>query len=1058
VDHRTDIYSLGATLYELLTLHAAVEGSSKEEVLHRLAFEEPIPPRKLDRSVPAELETVTLKALAKTPHERYATAQQLADDLRRWLTDRPILARPTGPLRRLWKWSYRHRPLLAVLGTALILVVVGSCIGAVAYGVKQGELADERSRFADEKVRSERIIAANLRQVLVDRAEAIRVTRSPGYRRRVWADLHLATTLPAEGGGVDQIRATVLGCLGDPVGLDPVDDPKTVPRRTHPDVSAEVNHRVNKVPDGGPVAVSLDGEVVAATASDRRSVEISRCGKSIRRHESTLGAIYDLALAADANALAAGCEQGFVAWDLKALDRWVVRTGNVITVAISRDSHLLAVGGRQLELWSLATKRLIASWRAPVAGARIEFSADGRVLLAIANGVPVAGWPVSDTPERRVIHGHALGVPAVTFSPDNRQLVSVSKDRTVRVWDTATGDPVRILTGHPGEIEAVAFNPDGSLLATGDLIGSIRVWDTHSGKLLAEVGERGQPGQVWRLQFGPGGEYLAAAGNNLAAWTVRHAHGRVTMERLCTIATAPNSPGVIDLAARPGGPDLIYLNRRGRLFSYDLARADEPRLLADARVALRSLHFTPTGKRLTFVSPDGALSLWDWEAKAAENTHRQAESVAVSADGRWTAIVTPGQSVSITELLSGKEVLTLPPEGSDVWCVAWSPDGTKVACGLSDGGVAAWDLPQVRARLADFGVDSPSTGSVRSVPAAALVPAFDQVVRVNRMRADAERARQHAKEARDIGDSTAERDHLIRALNLDEQLAESVPDAPDHRKRLSWTHGALGRALARLGKTDSALQHLDLESTLLQQLLVEQPGNVEYRRLVAAERTGRSKVLDQAGRFEEAVSCARSAVADREELAAGPGKPLDREQLAVAYHNLGFQLSRAGQRAEAERYYLAALAALDRLAGDFPTAADTPAFGAGRGMTLNNLGILLAQTDRTSAAEKRFHEAAAIRTRLADKFPANPEYASDLGRTLEWLGGMLRERYQFDEAVRTFREALRRQRSALELRPNNGVFRDLCSKHQSQLADTLLRTSNVFDTAGAAHGVNAPKN
>src|SRR5262249_61310228 len=97
VDHGHDVYSLGATLCELLTLRPAVDGAGKQEVLHRLAFAEPVAPRKLDRSVPAELETVTLKALAKNPGERYFTAQELADELRRWLDGTPTLARPPAP-------------------------------------------------------------------------------------------------------------------------------------------------------------------------------------------------------------------------------------------------------------------------------------------------------------------------------------------------------------------------------------------------------------------------------------------------------------------------------------------------------------------------------------------------------------------------------------------------------------------------------------------------------------------------------------------------------------------------------------------------------------------------------------------------------------------------------------------------------------------------------------------------------------------------------------------------------------------------------------------------
>jgi serine/threonine protein kinase/WD40 repeat protein/tetratricopeptide (TPR) repeat protein len=1044
VDHRTDVYSLGATLYELLTLRPAMDGASKEEVLHRLAFEEPVAPRKLDRSIPAELETVTLKALAKDPIERYATAQDLADDLRRWLTDRPILARPPGLLRRARKWSHRHRPLVVVLIAFLTLVVAAVGLGVVAYGVKKGELADERGRFAEEKEQSERRLAEQLRQVLVDRAEAIRLARSPGYRQRVWSDLRRAIALPTREGTADQARATVLACLGDPVGLAPVEDARTVRRRVLPDSPAWAR----KAADGGPVAVLPDGDVVAVAGRDRRVAVYNRQGNLVRQEASPLGAVYDVALA-DGKVLVAGCEQGFVAWDLAGPDRWVVRAGNVLSVAISPDGRRLAVAGRQLELWSLAARRLIASWPTPAAGAHVEFSADGRVLLAVTNGAPVAGWPVSDTPERRLFDGHAQGVPAVAFSPDGRQLVSVSKDRTVRVWDATTGCPVRTLTGHPGEVEAVAFNPDGSLLATGDLVGSIRVWDAASGNLLAEVGRDGAPGEVWRLQFAPGGEYLAAAGRHLATWTIQADAGRVALERLCTLATSPNSPGVIDVVARPGSSELIYLNRAGRLYSYDLARADESRLLADARVALRSLHFTPTGDRLTFVTPGGALGLWGWEAKAAADTHRRAESVAVSADGRWAAVAGPGQSVTVAELASGREVFTLPPEGGDVWCLAWSPDGTKLSVGLSDGGVAVWDLEQVRARLAEFGFDSPSTATVRNTPAAAAVPAFDRVVRVSRMRADAERGRRLAKEARDAGDHAAERDHLLAALTLDERLAEVVPDAPGHRKRLATTHGTLGRALARLGDIDGALRHLDLESTVLQQLLAEYPGNTEYRRLLANQRTSRSKVSDQAGRFAEAVDDARRAVADRRELAADPGSPLDREQLTIAYHNLGFQLSRAGERDEAERWYRDALAAQERLAADLPTTAASATFRAGRGTTLNNLGILLAARD-ARGAEKLFREAATIRTRLADDSPANPDYASDLGRSLEWLGGMLREQGQLDESLLIFREAIRRQGAALKLRPKDPVFRELCWKHQAQLANTLLQMGRATDTAAAA--------
>ncbi len=100
VDHRTDVYSLGATLYELLTLEPGFAGNDRQELLRQIAFEEPRPPRKLNRAIPEELETVVLKATAKNPAERYATARELADDLKRFLEDRPIRAKRPALVQR----------------------------------------------------------------------------------------------------------------------------------------------------------------------------------------------------------------------------------------------------------------------------------------------------------------------------------------------------------------------------------------------------------------------------------------------------------------------------------------------------------------------------------------------------------------------------------------------------------------------------------------------------------------------------------------------------------------------------------------------------------------------------------------------------------------------------------------------------------------------------------------------------------------------------------------------------------------------------------------------
>jgi serine/threonine protein kinase len=122
VDHRTDVYSLGVTLYELLTLRPALHGRDRQELLRQIAFEEPPPARQNNPAIPRELETIVLKAMAKEPPDRYAVAQELADDLRRFLEHKPILARrPTWP-ERVVKWSRRHA---AAVGTAALVLLVG---------------------------------------------------------------------------------------------------------------------------------------------------------------------------------------------------------------------------------------------------------------------------------------------------------------------------------------------------------------------------------------------------------------------------------------------------------------------------------------------------------------------------------------------------------------------------------------------------------------------------------------------------------------------------------------------------------------------------------------------------------------------------------------------------------------------------------------------------------------------------------------------------------------------------------------------------------------------
>ncbi|MEX0703293.1 MAG: protein kinase [Planctomycetales bacterium] len=217
IDHRTDIYSLGATLYELLTGRPVWDGSDRRELLRQIAFDEPLPPRKWDRLIPVDLQNILLKTLAREPHERYATAGLVAADLRRFLEDKPVLARRPTLRDRAGKWARRHRGAVATAIALLVLAVIGLTVSNVMIAREQSrkelaltQLAAKQALLEREQEVTKQALAAeerereraewNYRQarqvlgVLVEVAEED-LARTPGaqdVRRKIleWALLY----------------------------------------------------------------------------------------------------------------------------------------------------------------------------------------------------------------------------------------------------------------------------------------------------------------------------------------------------------------------------------------------------------------------------------------------------------------------------------------------------------------------------------------------------------------------------------------------------------------------------------------------------------------------------------------------------------------------------------------------------------------------------------------------------------------------------------------------------------------------------------------------------
>jgi hypothetical protein len=188
-DARSDLYSLGLTLYEMLTLRPAFPETDRARLIQAITHQEPKAPRKLDPHTPRDLETIVLKAISKDPAGRYAAAEDLGEDLRRFLADRPIQARRTSTWERMRRWCRRNPGWAATLATVLGLLVV-MALGGMIFSLKLGRALDD-VRVADAE-KTEQLWQAHLL-----RARALRTSGRVGQRFEALKAIRAAAEIKA---------------------------------------------------------------------------------------------------------------------------------------------------------------------------------------------------------------------------------------------------------------------------------------------------------------------------------------------------------------------------------------------------------------------------------------------------------------------------------------------------------------------------------------------------------------------------------------------------------------------------------------------------------------------------------------------------------------------------------------------------------------------------------------------------------------------------------------------------------------------------------------------
>jgi WD40 repeat protein len=696
VSRQSDVYAMGAMLYHLLTGRPPFQGETLTDTLHQVLNTEPVSPRLLNPSVPMDLETICLKCLEKESHRRYPTAEAVAEELGRFLEDKPIRARPVNVPEKAWRWC-RRKPALA---TALGAVVLVAAVGFVGI-LSQWQRARQNAQ-------------AELRQR--ERAEAGEYA----------ADMHLAQLALA-----DNNRSLAVSLLDKhrPAGKAEIDLRHWEWRYLWKLCQGDELFTLHKYPRSiRALAVSKDGTVLALACGD----QVALWDLTTKRPLTALpiATMEALAFSPTGNLLAVGTwnatgQPAVDLWDVSAnkATKTITHEAEVRSVAFSPDGKLLATfdnrGNIKVADW--ASERTLTNFTVPPPrrrptgvvvfspeGNRLAIGEDyGRVqlldlrtgsvvtfqtqssegvaalvfsaneeLLAASLGSAVRLWDAHSGESRGQHTNHTDWVKALAFTPDGRQLASASGDGTIRIWSVADHTELRCLRSSGEGLPTLAMLPDGRTLVTAGYGGSVCLWDiTASSRAPAHTN--------WAVGFG----YDSVAELETSQFALK------TLD--------PRAAPRLGFAFTPDSQSFITADRYGSLALWD-ARSVR---ITENLPALGSNHWgvalSPDGRWLAAGKTPGILTIWDWMARrAVTNFTVPCEwygKLGFSRSGNFLFAVTLNNewvtSTRIWHTGDWKEVALKGNQSAGILSVDLSPDDRLLAAGYQNGAVKLLRFP-----------------------------------------------------------------------------------------------------------------------------------------------------------------------------------------------------------------------------------------------------------------------------------------------------------------------------------------------------------------------------